>query len=291
MKLKLTFLFLLSISTLFADCTDFNISVWPTSRTIPKNTIFIIEGYANAEGIIRTLTTSHKIYLQGRYSVIPLKIIEMNVGEFNLTQAVLKPEQPLITNEKYSLIIENRNSQVYVSENRWLVNEIKDHKRPKWISKPSYLGNYIQYFGCGPEVMINYSCCTKDDSPIVVLTKLTSLKSGKSVKYYLASDSSMLKIGHSMCAGAFTFMEGEKYTVQFTLMDASGNKTTLWNSKEIINRPTANNSEEKDRTSCKCNEKTNLKKFNSVIISVFLFLIFILLFLLFKKKILHAKSR
>lgn len=286
-KLFLTLL-ILTFGTIriYADCSSSNISVWPKGTEINSNSIFIIQGYGTSQDIIRGLNIKYKVYLKSKNSIVPVEIIKVYEGQYSLTQAILKPKSQLIEGKTYTLQISNledyEKEDYYQKKIKWTVNNKKDIDLPYWSAKPKYENKQKINYGCGPAKFIDFCACINDSSPVVVFTKLTEEKTGKTAEYFITPDSTFLRIGHGMCSGAFEFEDGEHYKISFSLMDASGNRNdTLTNEINFIS-PTDNDGERfNEKVLCNCpkakeSEVSSIKLLLSICLSVIMIIAFII---------------
>src|SRR5687767_3583640 len=91
----------------FADCAGNGMYFWPYGGVVNENPIFMIEGYANDEGIVLGLNSDYPVYLKSGDEKIKLLVKETCVGQFYLTQAILVPESKLTAGKVYELVIDN----------------------------------------------------------------------------------------------------------------------------------------------------------------------------------------
>lgn len=246
--IQLLILLLLPVAG-FSKCTSSGLTFWPSAKTIYENSIFVIDGYATSQKIIEGLGLTYKVYLKSGGQKINLKVQETNTGQFRLTQAILKPETNLTPGLEYELVIENLKdlatqvSRYNVTTNKyekvkWKVIAGNDSIAPSWVIKPSFKNNIYTMFGCGPEIFSNFNFSASDNSSLLVRTTVKNISTGKETSYYLDTKDNTIAIGHGMCAGAFDFDDGEKYEVEFSLFDSSGN-ITPWTGERIkFNKPT-----------------------------------------------------
>lgn len=237
MKLSLiTFLVFLSIGFKgFADCAGTGLNVLPSQKEIKKTSLFLLEGYAESQHVIADLNTKHPIYLKSGNERITLEVIETHVGQFYLTQVLLKPNKPLTPGKEYQLVIENlpdyENFGTYNSKTNkydpitYFIKDTSDEGAPQWIEGAKEKDKSLVHFGCGLSIQVNFAFLVKDASDVWVLTTVKSEDTGTSASYILLMSEGGLTIGHGMCAGAFTFNEGANYHVQFSLMDNLGNRS------------------------------------------------------------------
>jgi hypothetical protein len=233
--------FFTTLST-YADCASSGLFAFPSSSTVSKNSIFILSGYAHSQAIILGLNEQHNIYLKSNFKKVKLIVTEVCVGQYALTQAVLKPETELEAGCEYTMEIDNlpetRSFQKYNSATgnyesvTYRVTTERDTVTPYLQSQPKLVDKTYVSYGCGPAVYAIFDNPAKDNSPILAKTTVKSLKSGKETTYYIEPDGNTLKVGHGMCSGAFTFDAGEAYEIEFSFMDASGN-TLNWIGERI----------------------------------------------------------
>lgn len=217
----------LIVSNLFGRCISSGYSVWPRSKTLVTNSIFILTGYGNSQQIIHNLSI-YNVYLESYTDSIKLDVLKIYTGEYGITQAVLKPTTKLSAGETYSLRIANLSGEAKHEFNNedfsWKILDKSDNDNPQWQTLPSYIGKQWIRYGCGPEANAKFCICFDDNSPVIVLARLKEIKSGITNEYFVEPDSTVLSIGHGMCYGAFYFVDNWEYEVSFSLMDASGNK-------------------------------------------------------------------
>lgn len=288
MKQKLL-LFILIIFTnhIYSMCSSSNISVWPKTEKISRKSIFIIEGYAMTQTIIQNLNKEHKIYLKSKNSIIDLEVLKINIGGYRLTQAVLKPKKELTAGEYYTLEIDGLNAEekklLSEEKHKWLVEELIDNKNPEWTKEPLLLNKEMSQYGCGPAIYVNFCFCANETSDIAVITRLKELKTGNQYEYYVLPISNKLTIGHSMCAGEFSFNENEKYEICFSLIDASGNTDAKFTKKISFTSPQEEDNidnEKIPKCECELNIKT-IKKDEYSILKIFSLIILLSTFAVF----------
>lgn len=233
----------------FSKCSSGGLDFWPSSQTINENSVFVIDGYATSQKIITGLGTTYKVYLKSDGQVVNLKVQETLVGQFSLTQAILRPETKLTTGTTYELIIDNlpeyqevyryNSSTNYKKEKvKWTVVAAQDTVAPAWAMTPKFTEGSYQMYGCGPAVNAFFSYSAIDNSEILIKTVVKNLSTGLETTYYLKPDSNTIAVGHSMCSGAFTFDNSDVFEVEFSLFDESGNITTWTGDKIKFKRPT-----------------------------------------------------
>lgn len=236
MKQLLTIIFgLFCIATVYADCAMSGFSVFPSGQTIKQNSIFVLDGYAESQKVILELNKKHDIYLKSGDKKIKLLVTEICVGQFRLTQAILKPETELEAGLEYTMCIDNlpEYEQFHKYNNvtgkyepvTYRVIAEKDIEKPKLSAKPKELKKTLVYYGCGPSIHVVFSNVAKDNSELMVKTTVKNIKTGKETTYYIQPDGDKIKVGHGMCSGAFDFEEGKNYEIEFLFMDSSGNLT------------------------------------------------------------------
>ena len=159
--------FILTISfanQVHAECAYYGFDVWPKSDTLSRDPIIIIDGLDNSQEVIEKLDKNYRFFLKSTTEKVDLKVIEMNVGGFRLSQSILKPISSLKIGDKYSLKVEELPSthreDRSISEDHlnealekmWEVTDTIDTTPPNWIIKPKYLKPSAKRFGCGPDI-------------------------------------------------------------------------------------------------------------------------------------------
>lgn len=233
----LFFILILAAHVAGAKCYTSGIQCWPKSKTVKQNAVFVVEGYANSQGIIKGLGASYVAFLQSKTQRVPLVVAEILVGQFDVTQAVLKSSRALEVGEQYELIIEGKGSKGNIirwqdvfrqNERQYTVVAGLDQTAPAWQTLPKENGKSYTEMGCGPEVFVAFASTVRDESEYMLKASVKDLASGKTTAYYLKPDSAgLVQIGHGMCGGPFVLEKGKSFSVTLSLMDASGN-TTKW---------------------------------------------------------------
>lgn len=231
-----------------ADCSGTGLWVFPSGQSIKQNSIFVLDGYAESQNIVLNLNKKYNIYLEGGNKKIKLVVNEICVGQFYLTQAVLKPETQLEAGLEYTLRIDSLPK--YESLNRYnsktKINELVKYKvvaeydteKPILLKKTKEINKTLVRYGCGPAINVVFDCSIKDQSEFMVRTTLKNLKTGIETTYYIQAIGNKINVGHDMCLGAFDFDESNNYEAEFSFMDASGNMLA-WKGERIkFTKPT-----------------------------------------------------
>ncbi len=247
---KIIPLLVLLLTTLdgFSKCASSRLYFWPAKQTISQNSIFVIDGYASSQKIINELGKTYTVYLKSDNQKIKLNVQEILVGQFRLTQAILKPETTLSVGKEYELVIENLgdlenlvtkyNSETKQYEKvKWTVNDVIDTASPTWTSNPKFKNSRFDMYGCGPAIFAYFTYSASDHSEYLVKTTVKNKSTGLETTYYLKPEEKVIEIGHGMCSGAFIFDGGTKFEIEFSLFDASGNLTKWIGERIEINRP------------------------------------------------------
>lgn len=234
------YLFLLIGFRSSADCGGRRLFALPANGNIKPTTVFMLEGYSLSQAVIKGLNNQFPVYLQSGNEKIPLLILETHTGQYSVTQALLKPEKPLIPGKNYQLIIDSLpEGEVFGSYNTntrqydpisYLVTGENDTEKPQWINKPKERDKSVEHFGCGYSTHVNFSFKAEDQSDLMIKTTVKSIETGKETVYVLLVGTDMLYVGHGKCAGAFDFDDGMNYQAKFMLLDTSGNisEETEW---------------------------------------------------------------
>jgi len=254
---KASFLLVLLLygANVFADCIS-AISFWPSGQSIKQNSIILIEGFGQSREIVQALNKKYPVYLKTGNKKVKLKVREILVGEYNLTQAVLTVNEQLIIGQEYELFIDGLpefatpltrwNSATKKNDVvKWIVEKNSDVEKPAWIAKPSEIRKTLFFWGCGPEANIHFKFEITDKSEFLIKTTVSNIETKKSTTcYVIPSDSSTFAVGRDMCSGAFTFDGIGNFEATFDIVDASGNITVWTDRKIVFTKPTETTTED-----------------------------------------------
>jgi len=242
MKTGLFLILWLAATTSYAKCSSNGLTVWPSAKTIKQNAVFVVDGFAESQKVVKGLGASYEAYLQSGSQHILLQVKELLIGQYELTQAVLRPVSSLEVGKQYELVIRDKGSKTTIelgtifrpTKVLYTVAAGTDHLPPSWKVLPhEQTKSYIE-MGCGPEIFVDFVGAVQDQSEYLVKASVKNLTSGKVASYYLPlGPDGLIKIGHSMCAGAFSLERAKRFSVVFTLMDTSANITS-WVGKPIL---------------------------------------------------------
>lgn len=243
--------------SVFADCAGTGLWVFPNNKTINQNSIFVLTGYAESQHVIVALNKKHPVYLKSGRHKIQLLVSEICIGQFYLTQAILKPESPLEAGLEYILCIDNLPEYEHLDRYNsmtesyepisYAVSNIVDTNKPELLTQAKEIKKTIHYYGCGPAKYVVFSNPATDSSAIIIKTTVKNLKTRKETTYYVEPNQKVINVGHGMCSGAFTYVDDdEHYEIEFTYMDSSGNLTPWAGERIKFTKPTAENSDKDD---------------------------------------------
>jgi hypothetical protein len=230
---RIAIVVLLTIFTrsLYADCDDSGLWVFPRNTEISSNSYFLLTGFSASQMIIESLNSKYPVYLVADDHRVSLNVVKTNKGMYELTQALLHPTRELIVGKTYYLKIDSLDawSQTLLTDICWTVSDKKDLIQPEWEKEPIISSEIVELYGCGPEVYVIFDLSVIDESKVLVNTELIDLETNESTKYFLTPNKeSKLYIGQGMCAGAFSLEKISQCKVRFELWDLSGNKTEMW---------------------------------------------------------------
>ena len=254
--LLILFLGLFWTATVYADCAGEGLWIFPSGQTIKQNSMFVLTGYAESQHVILGLNKKHAIYLKSGNKKIKLLVTEVCVGQFYVTQAVLKPETALETGLVYTMYIDNlpeyerfekynRATKEYEPV-RYTVVGGMDQEKPTLSDQPKELKKTLVYYGCGPSIHVVFSNPAIDSSDVMVKTTVKNSKTGEETTFYIEPEGNNIKVGHGMCSGAFVFDDSKHYEVEFSFMDASGNLTAWTGDRIKFTKPTERTDNYKD---------------------------------------------
>jgi hypothetical protein len=242
-RLLFILLFLASFEQCYSFCLPKMITAWPETKSISENSLFLITGYSLSQDIVKSLNEKYPIYLKQGSKKIRLKLEGTYIGEYNVTQTILRPEEKLEFGKEYTVHIDNiPNSEPQLgtwNENKKkydpLVYKVKMHAdtvAPAWIKSPIELEKSFIYFGCGPDIHVSYGAEIKDESEFLIRATVTNLTTSTTTTFFLDLYENTISVGHGMCSGGFDLEKGKEFEVSFDLFDSSGN-ITKWAGEKI----------------------------------------------------------
>ncbi len=219
----------------WADCSDYGLGTWPPEGApLPSNGRILLEGFRGFQKAVATIGERHPVLVDGAVEV-PLRVAEVYVGQFQVTQVVLVPTAPLVVGHQYELRAGPTKDPEFFKLARWRVGLEDDgplvwtvtepvETPPAWSAAPKLLGTVHKYYGCGPAVFARFEV-----SPVPqarYLAEVTPAAGGPVRRALLAPESNgEVQVGHGMCRGAFVLKEGVAYTVVLSVVDVAGQVT------------------------------------------------------------------
>lgn len=212
----------------WADCSSWGWSVFPApGSTVPSNARFVVQAFDEAQPVLASIVTRHPRLVTQDGASFPLKVLEINVGEFRLTQAVLQAKGALTEGTRYTLRFDQPEGPERFALSRdaspsWTVGPA-DVEPPVWVTSPgAQAGRYVQY-GCGPVIEARVAVALADGDPVQFRARV-SRPDGGVREFLLTPDRGDVVIGHGMCSGAFRVSTGE-WTLTLSAVDLAGNVT------------------------------------------------------------------
>ncbi|MEM9526045.1 MAG: hypothetical protein AAGA31_05510, partial [Bacteroidota bacterium] len=92
---------------IYADCAGSGLWTYPHSGAINQNSLIVLEGYARSQRIINSLNNKYPVYLESSGHCVQLILKSTHRGMFDITQAILIPDEKLILDRTYQLVIDN----------------------------------------------------------------------------------------------------------------------------------------------------------------------------------------
>ena len=233
MKCLLVILIIVSSIQLKSDCIGRVVSISPYQDTISTKTVFILnihENFRETKDPLKDLNVYIFRYqdLNGNElsdNYIRLNVLKVYKGNNSDYNILLKPSTPLLEG-KYRLDLD----KYPLKPKEWIILE-KEEIIP--IEKTFlYKGSKAYPMGCGPEMFASFE--TEYNGIVVAELMEDDNKSFKSiiVSYPYPEEKSkyenIIKIGHGMCGGAFSFKYQSKYKVRFRPMNIEGKFSRNW---------------------------------------------------------------
>ncbi len=228
-----------------SDCANSGIWVSSISKVTTTNSLFLIEGYAQSMDVIKKLNKDYPVYIESFNHKVRLEVIIYNKGDFNVSQAVLKPTEKLMKWVSYDIRIENLEDQH--PKSYWGDNEVDfltggfyisdasvGYTKSCQLTDLSYKESFVNFYGCGPSVKANFNMTFSDTNYKYVEVDLAHTKTGRHTKYLVNYDmkNKQVVVGHGMCSGAFDYTKNGKYKVRFRIpkstVDSPENEWSDW---------------------------------------------------------------
>lgn len=204
-----------------AKCMSSYWEVWPAAgSTIPVNGRVIIGAFGTSTGDVEKLASFGPALVANGHRV-PLKVVQTNVGEMKLSQAVLVPAEPLKPGAHYKLTWK-KTPPGFSKPANWDVATSADDAAPVWKSAPVALSGEHAELGCGPADNAFVKVEVDDEATLI---RARIVRGEKSVEYLLPWKSGeRLAIGHGMCGGAFV-PTADAWKLELSVVDVAGNET------------------------------------------------------------------
>ncbi len=216
-----------------ADCASGGLSVWPpVDAALPANGRVVLEGFGTTQAPVARIASLRPVLVSDSDRV-PLEVVRVDVGQFEVTQAVLKPSQGLKPGKRYRLELEAQDAGVTLDarvlhQNKlapvaWMVGA-KDEAAPKWAKAPEAAGGEWVGYGCGPAIYGFIKVSAESQVQYRVEVRRAD-GAGPARTFRVAAKDGRLEVGHGMCGGPFKLEEGVRYSAAVTAVDAAGNES------------------------------------------------------------------
>lgn len=215
-----------------ARCMAGLIDAWPPPETaLPTTPMILLDGFGNEQPHIAALAEGGTAQLVAGSHRVALVVEAIHVGDFGLTQAVLKPAEPLKPSTKYTLVLRGADKQrvrtrTFSGGDTKAIGWTTAAARPAPLAltgAPAVTGQSFQRFGCGPASHVEVSLPATAGTPIAVEVTLREEGAEAARSYVVPVRDGVLAIGHGMCSGAFRLTGPERrFTAELTVRDAAG---------------------------------------------------------------------
>ncbi|MDW7695334.1 hypothetical protein R9C00_27900 [Flammeovirgaceae bacterium SG7u.111] len=164
----------------------------------------------------------------------------------DLTQAVFKPSIKLELNKKYFLKFSHLTESENYHELTRYNSSNAEHEPVAWEVTEShspelnlnlslkFVQMEVEYYGCGPAAYAVFQPNNLPESEVWYKTEVYDETTKTSSTFIIGARTGIIRVGHGMCAGGFTFNNEGSYKVRFTPMNIDGKKlnTTKWKTLE-----------------------------------------------------------
>jgi hypothetical protein len=195
--------------------------------------VFVVEGYMKDQILVESVTSCELMLVSAseRICLIPDRTY---IGEFRVSQVILRPERPLTFGATYGLSISENSPRASEWESsryfndpsdslKWTADLAKDELAPEWLDDPEVVNVKVVEYGCGPAIGADIRVRAKDESPVMALATVVGREAESSRSYLLHVDEDVIFLGHGMCSGGFDLAPGAEYRATVTIIDVAGN--------------------------------------------------------------------
>lgn len=240
MKTTITFLFFLWSfflgNEVFADCASEFMMALPNKGKLHVGEVIILEGCGESQKVIRGLGTEHPVFLESSEHLVKLEVKDINLGMYEMSQAILVPTEHLEVGKLYHLRIDHltdRQEKLLIQRNvdtfenepiLWFIEEDVDSEEiPIWKSKPVFIESNSHPTGCGPTMSSSFRLHLEPKRNFYVKVELKNLSDGTVNSYYIpVTETQFISIGHGMCYGPFSYKPKIEYQIRFNPLSIYG---------------------------------------------------------------------
>ncbi len=223
-----------------ACCIDRSLTIFPSSTSITKNPIFLIEGFGASQNIISGLNSKHQIYIQNSNHSVKLIIKEINIG-YQTKQALLVPESELFIGQDYRIFIDSLPSEeVLQNINGQIINlnyKVVDNKdaeklvlteepnKIKEFEKEVVTKNDITSLSSTHDNFVMFNNPINANKEVLIKATVRNLVTQTESSFYLFDNNKkIIVIGQNSCGGSFDLRKAHAFEVEFSFLDSSGGK-------------------------------------------------------------------
>jgi hypothetical protein len=215
-------------SSIFGKCIH-GAFYTPQNDTIKPESLILLDVVFYKENydfkVIQELNNKYPVFLVSDSHKVDLEVLEINIGDVQIIQAVLKPKEKLIPGNLYKIVIKNLDKDSsYINMRcniknwnfevaQWYVIESNDTILPRILSKPKFIKKHSKRYGDGPEVLVKFQLKSNKNNIVLVEAELKS-RYGKSKNFILwMEEDNMVNVGRNMCSGGFELKYNSGYKV------------------------------------------------------------------------------
>lgn len=214
-----------------AKCRGTWLSAFP-DKTIHANSWLVLQAGGQARELVRNLA-NHRAALVRQGERVEVTVMAVHDGQFNVTQAIIRPSKPLTRGATYRLSLDEAAVEAAsigwdLKRLEWTVGPPSGSGTPRWSGAPTVDGSRYTRYGCGPAKYVDMRLPVVDTGLLGALVEVRPAGAkARPVRFLVPIRDGKISLGHGMCSGAFTYTSGARYDVRvLSVLDTQGNRVS-----------------------------------------------------------------